>query len=106
MALGKTEKQSYEAYFIHGDFSSVMTSPEIIDTIISLVVLDSDGTDVSNDLIESGSQSIGTDDDIFKVFFRIQNGDSAGSPYKFTVKIETDTGNRWEIDGLIKIKEL
>lgn len=105
MGLGKTEKQSYESYFIHGDFSPMMTSPETISTIASLVVLDNAGEDATDELIESGSPIIGTDDDVFKVFFRIQNGDSTLSPYKFTVKIETDTGNKWEIDGLIRIKE-
>jgi len=106
MALSKTVKQTYESYFIHADFENVMTNPETISSIDSLTVVDKDGTDVTTDLVETGTQSVGTGDNVYKVFFRIQNGFAAASPYKFTVKIITSTGNKWEVDGNIKVKEL
>jgi hypothetical protein len=101
MSLISTTKQGYEKYFIHGDFSTVMDLEEEI-LSHTTTVLDKDGVDVSADIIDVVSPFV----EGKKQFIRIQGGEQIKSPYKITIRIETSTGNRWEVDGLIKVKEL
>lgn len=103
--MTKTKKQPYEAYFVYGDFAPVMDDAETID-IFTATAVDKDGADATADVLESGSIQVGTDDNVHKVFVRIIDGVNSLSPYKFTIKIETSTGNKWEIDGIIKVKEI
>ncbi len=100
MGLDSTQKQSYERYFIYGDFSSVMETGETIDSE-TIVAEDKDGADATATVVDAASAYV----DGFKQYVRIKDGTEAASPYKITIKIETSNGNRWEVDGLIKIKE-
>ena len=101
MGLKKTIKQGYERYFIHGDFSDVMETGETIDTS-TVTALDSGGEDATADVIDDASKYV----DGFLLYIRVKDGTEAGGPYKFTIRIETSLGNRWEVDGQINIKEL
>ena len=100
----KTEKQSYEKYFIYGDFDDVMEDGETM-AQYTVTVIDVDEVDATSELIENGSEIPGTAEDPFKLFARVQNGSEAKSDYKVTFRIVTNTGNKWEVDYGIKIKE-
>ncbi len=101
MGLVKTEKQGYERYFIYGDFAEVMADDETI-TVHDVTALDNAGNDVTADVIDVGTVYV----DSMKLYVRIKDGDESLSPYKVTIRIETSTGNRWEVDGAIKVKEI
>ncbi len=104
MGLTKTEKQGFERYFIHGDFSAVLESGETLDVNnadTTITAIDSSGADATATIIDDASKYV----DGSNLYVRIKDGDEAGSPYKITIKVETSSGNRWEVDGLIKIKE-
>ena len=98
--LEKTEKQTYEKYFIFGNFSSRMATGETIDTYV-VTCRDKDGINVTSSLIESGSEYV----DGHRLYVRIQNGIETLDPYVFTIRIVTNIGNKWEIDGRIIVKE-
>lgn len=104
MSLEKTEKQPYESYFIHGNFEEVMKEGETISQY-TVTAVDVDGVDATSTLIENGSETVGTGEDIHKLFARIQGGLEAKSKYKVTFRIVTNTGNKWEVDAEVKIKE-
>lgn len=104
MALKITRKQPYEAYFCYADFEPVMILGETISTF-TVTAMDVDETDVTSSIIEPGSPQIGTGENTQKLYFRIQAGTEAYSPYKFTVRVKTSTDNQWEQDGKIKIKD-
>ena len=103
--LSKTEKQSWEAYYVYANFAENMVDGETIDTIVSVVAVDANGDDATSTLIESSTEQV-IPAEPHRVYFRIQNGEEALSEYKTTTKIVTSTGNKWEVDGLVKIKEL
>lgn len=105
MALKTTRKQPYEKYFCYGDFEPVMIEEETI-SVFAVTATDVDGLDVTSSIIEPGSPQIGTGENTQKLYFRIQAGTEDYSPYKFTVRVETSTGNKWEQDGKIKVKEI
>ena len=102
MALEKTTKQSFEAYFIHGDFSAVMESPETIVLGTSTAT----ATDNTNTPDESVIDTPSIYVDEFKYYVRIKDGTEAKSPYKITLRVTTSTGNKWEVEGLLVIKEI
>lgn len=104
MGLEKTEKQGFERYFVHGDFSAVLDADETLDIAninTGVTAADNTGSDVTTTLIDDASKYIDGD----CLYIRIKDGDEAGSPYKITIRVETSKGNRWEVDGLVKIKE-
>ena len=101
MALTSTTKQSYEKYFIHGDFSTVMDTGETIASN-EIIAVDNTGEVVTGAIIDPSSPFV----DGMKQYVRIQGGEQAKSPYKITIRIITDQGNKWEVDALVKIKEL
>jgi len=100
MTLESTKKQSYEKYFVFGNFTKSMVTGETIQNGV-VTCRDKSGNDVTSSVIESGSDYI----DGFKYYVRIQNGVEILSPYVFTIRIITSTGNKWEIDGKIIVKE-
>ena len=100
MVLTKTTKQASEKYFVYGNFEHVMEESETI-VSSSATCRDKDGEDVTASLIESGSETV----DNRRLYIRIQNGLQSLSPYIFTIKITTSTGNEWEVDGKVTIKE-
>lgn len=105
MALKQTVKQPYEKYWVYADFEGVMVEEETIASFAGTAV-DAEGVDATATLIETGSVQVGTTDgDTQKVYLRIQAGVQASSPYKFTIRIITSIGNKWEVDGKVKVKE-
>lgn len=104
MSLTKSEKQSYESYFVYGDFSEVMQDGESIVSGTCTAVDNSDA-DATEEVLQSGSEIIGSGDDYAKLYVRVQDGIEELSPYKITIRIVTSNGNRWEVDGLLVILE-
>lgn len=104
MALTKTTKQSYESYFVFGNFAAVFEVGETI-TDHTVLAFDSTGADATDVVISAGSELVGEGDDVGKLFVRIKDGEEANSPYKLTFRIVTSTGNKWEVDGNIVVKE-
>ena len=100
MGLEKTEKQSYERYFIFGNFEDVMDADETI-TSSEFLAEDNTGQDALADILVVGDAYVyGT-----KQYVRVKDGEEAKSPYHITIRIETSKGNRWEVDGQVKVKE-
>ena len=105
MALTRTEKQPWERYFIYGDFKKVLADDETIKIVAPTTVtaVNKDGQDATADVIDDGT--IYADDVEKRLYVRIKDGLEAGSIYKFTIRIETSAGNRFKVDGEIKVKE-
>ena len=104
MGLEKTEKQEFERYFVHGDFSAVLDTDETLDIAnieTTVTAIDNTGDDATATIIDDASRYV----DGSSLYVRIKDGTEAESPYKITIRVETSKGNRWEVDGLIKIKE-
>ena len=104
MGLTKTEKQGFERYFVHGDFSAVLDADETLDignANTTITAVDNTNVDATATVIDDASKYI----DGSSLYVRVKDGDEAGSPYKITIKVETSKGKRWEVDGLIKVKE-
>ncbi len=105
MGLESTLKQGFERYFIYGDFSTVLETGETLDVNnanTGVTAIDKDGGNATATVIDDASKYV----DGSSFYIRIKDGVEAESPYKITIKVETSLGNRWEVDGLIKIKEL
>ena len=102
MGLTKTEKQGWERYFVYGDFSDVLDDDELID-IGDCVFLAEDvqGDDALADVLDTAAAYV----EGSSVYVRVMDGAEVDSPYKFTIRVETSKGNRWEVDGQLKIKE-
>jgi len=101
--LVSTTKQPYEAYFIFGNFEDNMVDGETI-TSATTTAMDKAGTDATADVLESGSQQLPVNEP-FRVYIRVQAGTVDLTPYKFTIRCLTSTGNKWEVDGTIIVKE-
>ncbi len=104
------QKQAYEAFYIAGSILRVQTDTEVIVLGSSSVVAeDKDGNDVTSTLLQGGSEVLGTDpkgafaDNQLEV--RLQSGSESASPYKVTFRMETDEGNKWEVDREVEVTE-
>ena len=104
MGLERTEKQGFERYFVHGDFSAVLDADETLDIAnieTTVIAIDNTGVDATATIIDDASKYV----DGTSLYVRIKDGMEGESPYKITIRVETSKGNRWEVDGLVKIKE-
>lgn len=104
MGLSKSEKQPFEKFFMHGDFSDVLGVSETIDVLnaqTNVYAQDNTGADASATFLDTPAMY--ADDLEKKLYFRVQGGTVLLSPYLITVQIETGDGNRWETEGYMKI---
>ena len=100
MALAKFTKQISETFPISVDFSDNMATGEVIlSEVISAT--DNAGDDVTADVLSDPGN-----DGAQAVTVRVLAGTEALSPYKITFVATTDESNVWELDVLMKIKEL
>lgn len=99
------QKQPYEAFVIAGDFASVIQTGEAINEANSTVIAadKTTGDDMTIEVIMPGSKTV----DGTQLKAQVKGGVS-GVTYKVTFRIETDAipANKWEIDVLMKVKEL
>ena len=93
------EKTAYEAFYIEADFKKVLRSGHTIlgDT---LVILDKNGNDVSSSIVKASGIS-GK-----KILIQVQAGSIEASPYKITVYVTTNLGDKWELDIRMEVKAL
>jgi hypothetical protein len=101
MALESFTKQPYEEFVIAGEFSAVLAVAETISTPLMTAINKKTGTDTTATVIEAGTVAVnGT---------RVQARCKAGADketHKITIRAETSDQNKWEIDVLMKVKEL
>jgi len=96
-----TEKQPAEIFYISIDFKESMDANEVIDLPnSSFMVTDSEGEDVTDNLLESANTHV----DGTIVYLQIKGGES-GNEYKLTARIKTDQNNIYEKDLTIKVWE-
>lgn len=100
MALAKFTKQISETFPISVDFSDNMASSEII-LSEDISATDNVGADATTDVLSDPGN-----DGAQAATVRVLAGTEALSPYKITFKATTDEDNVWELDVLMKIKEL
>jgi uncharacterized protein (UPF0333 family) len=100
MQLEKFTKQPYEQFYISADFSKNLSSSESVNAQ-TCTATDKDAADASSIVIESGT--ISTTNNIVQI--QIKGGTVAKSPYKLLFRVETDAGNKWELDVTMYVKE-
>lgn len=103
--MDKFTKQSYESFTVAANFSNNMASDETI-TSQTVVAIDSNGLDSSTIVLEQASVS---NDGSFKVLVLVKDGTqvlSGKDGYKITFKAVTSIGHKWELDIMMKVKEL
>lgn len=100
MALSSFTKQISETFPISIDFSENMATSE---TIVSQVItaIDNAGADATADILSTPSN-----DGAQAALVRVLAGTEALSTYKITFIVTTSENNVWEMDVLMKVKEL
>ena len=97
------DKQSYEAFFIAGNFVLVMEEGEtIVLEECAVTAIDKDGNDVSSTFLDQTTIAVAS---ITKLKIRIRAGTQTASPYKVTFRIVTSLGNKYEVDAPCRVKE-
>ena len=104
------EKQAWEAFFISGSILKVQTDTETIVVGNSLVLAeDKNGDDVSTTFLDQTTIIVMDDPKGTltnnQLAMRIRNGTKALSPYKVTFRMETDEGNKWEVDREVNVTD-
>lgn len=92
-----SEKQSGEEYYIEFDFTDHLIDGEVISTVDDVSAVNSSGTDATSDVSTPASQ---TNNDS-SVFVWAKGGDSDN--YTFSVQVTTDSGNKYQIDGVLPV---
>ena len=101
-------KQTYEEFYIAGDFSEDEDGNDILDSGETIVLAsstvaaeDKDGTDVSSTVLDQSTKTV----DGSQLKMLCKAGAEASSPYKITFKAVTSSGNKYEIDVRMNIEE-
>lgn len=93
-------KQPYEVFGVTVNFSRNMSRSESV-AVGTVSVEDKNGTDATSTII-SGSPSWATK----TVVATVMDGSEDNSPYKLTFRCETNTGNKWESEVYLCVKDL
>jgi hypothetical protein len=91
-------KQPYEEYYLSINFKKDLGTEEIASATVTVV--DSDGLDVTEDMIDDEAQAF--DGPI--LYFWIMGGET-GNVYKITARIVGTEGSKYEADATLRIKE-
>lgn len=102
-SLPETKKQPYEEFYIEGEFDKVLTAGETIVGSPVVTAIDKNGNDATSEMINSTSIAITADTRGVNV--QIKGGSIGNSPYRIIFRVITDTPNKFELDGLIKVVE-
>lgn len=93
-------KQPWEQYFVRFDFTEYLGATETMTaatvTAVDLVA----GTDVSSTLLNSAKQSYGNG----QVYAWVQAG-ATGKEYKITCRVTTTEGSKYELDGILPVRD-
>lgn len=99
--MEKFTKQPYEEFVISADFVNVVTAEDEIISAATVSATDNTGTDASEDVLDDESVDIsGT-----QVQVKVLAGDIDKSPYKVTFRCTTSTGNKWEMEVTMNVRE-
>lgn len=110
MKAGKFKKQGSEHYNIDADFSVNMDiegGEDLIEGNCTVTAVDKVSTNATNEILKAGSLAIGTGNNKGKLYIHVQAGTVLLSAYKITFKTgDTTTGEGWEKDVIMTIKEI
>ena len=111
MALAKVTKQSYEAFFIAGSIIKNQEADEVVELATSTVAAqDKDLNDVSGIVLEQATKKLADDPEGNYInnalAIQCKAGAEAASPYVITFYMETNKGNKWEVDMKLVLKEV
>jgi len=101
MQIEKFTKQSYEQFYIAGNFSLNLGDGEEISSE-TVTAIDKAGTDSTAIVLVNGTDSIVDG----KVRVQVTGGTQALSPYRIRFVIVTSLDNQWEIDVKMRVKEI
>jgi len=93
-------KQIYEEFEITGDFSNVMTTDETLEAASDVEACDKDDADAAAEILGA------TDIQAQSIKVIVKSGTEIKSPYKITFKAVTSSGNKWELDVKMALKEI
>lgn len=98
--MNTVKKQPFEAFYISVTFP--LGTGETISSIASSVLVeDRDGTDVSDTMIDTGTEEV-----VGAAYrARIIGGSPSASPYVMSFRVGTSLGNKYEYDVRIKVFE-
>lgn len=104
------EKQPFETFWLGAGFYNVLETDETIDLSSSntaVTAVDADDEDASSAILQGspvlGDSENGGTDNVLKI--RVKEG-TDGVKYKVTFRVQTMSGNKWEKDIYLKVKEL
>jgi len=102
--LASFYKQPFDSYLIGVNFTNVMDTDEEDIDLSECSISCKDASGESDETVyEEGTLSIQSTT-ILKV--RIQEGEESGSPYKFTFRMVTNSGNKWEKDVKMTVEDI
>jgi hypothetical protein len=100
--MERVQKQPYEEFPISVNFNRNFTDGEAI-VSQTVTAYDKDGVDASAQVTH---QSTITNDEAGNVIVTVLGGEEAKSPYKISVRCVTTTGNKWEHDVQLRVRDL
>ena len=103
MNSNKLVKQEKDSFLVYCDFSHVLAAEETI-TAYECSVEDSAGVDATVEILEPGSEIIGSGDDKAFLYVRVRNGKARFSPYTVTMQAQTSLGHRHKVAGKLVVK--
>lgn len=109
MATESFGKQSWEEFPIWGSILNVQEDSETVVLGTSTVtVTDKDGKD-AGEVLDQTSKTLATDPDSSltdnMLGIKVRRGTKAKSPYWITFRMVTSSGNKWEVDTKMKVKD-
>lgn len=110
MATESFTKQSWEKFPIWGSIKDVQEDDEKVVLAQSTVtVTDKDGKD-AGEVLDQSSKVLGDDPDTSltenMLGIKVREGTKTKSPYWITFKMVTTSGNQWEVDTKMKVKDV
>jgi len=104
MIIGRFSKQPYEEFFWGADFSDVIDTDNETITLASSSITAVDSTGETDDTVYYLATLMIVSLTILAV--RVKAGTAALSPYKFTYKITTSAGNKYEKDIFMAVDDV
>lgn len=95
-----TKKQPWEAYYVRFDLANVFGATEDVASATVTAIDLADGSDVSTTLLDVTKQNLsGTDVNVW-----VRAG-TADHDYKITCKATGDAGSKFELEGVLPVRE-
>ena len=102
-SLESFSKQGYEEFIIAADLVNVLnTGEEIIIGSSEIFAIDKGAGSATDDILYPFSKTVSGS----QLRIRCKGGIESKSPYKITFRAVTNEDNKWEVDVLMRVKEL